>query len=202
MRARLGRVQHALELGGGWSMHQAVEAIISRMTLDGDASVANLSAGMKRRVLLAKALVCSPDILLLDEPTNHLDVDAICRLEEFLLRYSGTVLFVTHDRTLLRGLASRIIELDRGRLTSWSCDYETYLAQKGAMLEGEARQRAEFDKKLAREEVWIRTGIQARHAERRPGASVENLRDIRRARRDQPGEARMEIRRPRGRGGW
>ena len=117
---------------------------------------------MKRRVLLAKALVRRPDILLLDEPTNHLDIEAIGWLEEFLLRYSATILFVTHDRALLRRLATRIIELDRGRLTSWSCDYETYVQRKEAALEAEARQRAEFDKKLAKEEVWIRTGIQAR----------------------------------------
>jgi ABC transport system ATP-binding/permease protein len=176
------------------AMHQAVEAAISRMTLDGDAGVASLSAGLKRRVLLAKALACSPDVLLLDEPTNHLDVEAICRLEEFLLRYGGTVLFVTHDRSLLRKAATRLIELDRGRLTSWSCDYETYLRRKDAMLEAEARQRAEFDKKLAREEVWIRTGIQARRT-RNEGRvrALEELRRIRGARRNQPGEARMEI---------
>ena len=117
---------------------------------------------MKRRVLLAKALVRNPDILLLDEPTNHLDIDAIGWLEEFLLRYAGTILFVTHDRAFLRQLATRIIELDRGRLTSWSCSYETYLKRKDAALEAETQQRAEFDKKLAKEEVWIRTGIKAR----------------------------------------
>ncbi len=194
LRARLDRVQHALEIDGGWSMHQEVEAILSRMALEPDADVGSLSAGVKRRVLLAKALVRSPDVLLLDEPTNHLDVDAIRWLEEFLLRYRGTILFVTHDRALLRRLATRIIELDRGQLTSWSCDYETYLQRKEAALEAEARQRAEFDKKLAREEVWIRTGIQARRT-RNEGRvrALEKLRSVHSARRDQPGEVRMEI---------
>ena len=124
LQAQLDRVQHALELQGGWSMHQQVEAILSRMSLEPDANLAELSAGMKRRVLLARALVHSPDVLLLDEPTNHLDMIAIGWLEEFFLRYAGTILFVTHDRALLRRLATRIIELDRGRLTSWACDYD------------------------------------------------------------------------------
>jgi ATP-binding cassette subfamily F protein uup len=194
LRARLDRIHHALEIDGGWRMHQEVEAVISRMTLDPDADVAALSAGMKRRVLLAKALVRSPDVLLLDEPTNHLDLDAIRWLEEFLLRHSGAILFVTHDRVFLRRLATRIIELDRGRLTSWSCDYETYLRRKEAALETEARQRAEFDKKLAKEEVWIRTGIKARRT-RNEGRvrALESMRETRRARREQPGEVRMEI---------
>jgi ABC transport system ATP-binding/permease protein len=194
LRARLDRIQHTLEIENGWSMNQQVEAILSRMSLEANANVANLSAGMKRRVLLARALVGGPDILLLDEPTNHLDTDAIRWLEEFLLRYSATLLFVTHDRALLRKLATRILELDRGQLTSWSCDYETYLQRKEAALEGEARQRAEFDKKLAREEVWIRTGIQARRT-RNEGRvrALEKLRSVRSARRDQPGEVRMEI---------
>ena len=194
LHARLDRIQHALEIDGGWSTRQEVEAVITRMALQPDADVATLSAGMKRRVLLAKALVRNPDILLLDEPTNHLDIDAIAWLEEFLLRYTGTFLFVTHDREFLRRLATRIIELDRGRLTSWSCSYETYLKRKEAALDAETQQHAEFDKKLAKEEVWIRTGIKARRT-RNEGRvrSLEKLRDIRRARRDQLGEARMEI---------
>ncbi len=194
LRIRLDRIQHALELTGGWSMTQEVEAILSRMSLEPDSDVSNLSAGMKRRVLLARALVRNPDILLLDEPTNHLDTDAIRWLEEFLLRCNATILFVTHDRALLRKLATRIIELDRGCLTSWSCDYETFLQRKEAALEAEARQCAEFDKKLAKEEVWIRTGIQARRT-RNEGRvrALQKLRSVRSARRDQPGEARMEI---------
>jgi ATP-binding cassette subfamily F protein uup len=194
LRARLDRIQHALELAGGWSLNRQVEAILSRMSLEPEAVVADLSAGMKRRVLLARALVRNPNILLLDEPTNHLDTDAIRWLEDFLLRCGATILFVTHDRALLRKLATRIIELDRGRLTSWSCDYETYLQRKEAALEAEARQRAEFDKKLAREEVWIRTGIQARRT-RNEGRvrTLEKLRNVRSARRDRPGEVSMEI---------
>jgi ATP-binding cassette subfamily F protein uup len=175
-------------------MHQEVEAISTRMALEPDADVNTLSAGMKRRVLLAKALVSNPDILLLDEPTNHLDINSIAWLEDFLLRYDGTIMFVTHDRAFLRRLATRIIDLDRGRLTSYSCDYETYIKRKDAALDAETRQNAEFDKKLAKEEVWIRTGIQARRT-RNEGRvrALENLRDIRRARRDQLGEVRLEI---------
>jgi ATP-binding cassette subfamily F protein uup len=194
LRAQLGRIQHALEAEGGWGMYQEVESVISRMSLHPYADVAVLSAGMKRRVLLAKALVRKPDILLLDEPTNHLDIDSIRWLEEFLLRYGGAILFVTHDRALLRKLATRILELDRGRLTSWTCDYESYVKRKEAALETETRQFAEFDKKLAKEEVWIRTGIEARRT-RNEGRvrALEQLREVRAARRDQLGEVRLEI---------
>jgi ATP-binding cassette subfamily F protein uup len=194
LRERLDRIHRILEIEGGWRVHQEVEAVISRMALQGDADVATLSAGMKRRMLLAKALVRAPAILLLDEPTNHLDIDAIRWLEEFLLRSSAALLFVTHDRAFLRRLATRIFELDRGRLTSWSCDYETYVKRKDAALEAEARQRAEFDKKLAKEEVWIRTAVKARRT-RNEGRvrALEKLRETRRARREQPGEVRMEI---------
>jgi ATP-binding cassette subfamily F protein uup len=194
LRTRLDELHHALEIDGGWSMHQAVETILSRMALDADADLASLSAGMKRRVLLARALVGEPGILLLDEPTNHLDMEAIAWLEEFFLRYNSTILFVTHDRALLRKLATRIVDLDRGRLTSWSCDYETFLKRKEAALLAESRQCAEFDKKLAKEEVWIRTGIQARRT-RNEGRvrALEQLRTLRGGRRDQPGEVRMEI---------
>jgi ATP-binding cassette subfamily F protein uup len=194
LRARLDRIQHALEVDGGWGMHQKVEEVISRMSLEPEAEVSVLSAGMKRRVLLARALVRSPDILLLDEPTNHLDIQAIDWLEEFLLRYGGTFLFVTHDRAFLRRLTTRILELDRGRLFNWECGYETFVQRKEAALETEARQRAEFDKKLAKEEVWIRRKVEARRT-RNMGRvrEVQQLRQIRQARRDQPGEARMEI---------
>ena len=194
LQAELGRIQHALEADGGWRMHQQIEAVVSRMGLQAEADVATLSAGMKRRVLLAKAVVGSPDLLLLDEPTNHLDIDAIRWLEDFLLRYNGALLFVTHDRALLRKVATRILELDRGRLTSWSCDYATYLDRKEAALETESRQNAEFDKKLAQEEVWIRTGIKARRT-RNEGRvrALEALRDVRRQRRERPGDVKMEI---------
>jgi ATP-binding cassette subfamily F protein uup len=194
LRQRLDRLHHALEIAGGWGIQQEVEAVISRMGLPGDVDVAALSAGMKRRVLLAKALARGPALLLLDEPTNHLDIDAIGWLEEFLLRSSAALLFVTHDRALLRRLATRILDLDRGQLTSWSCDYETYVKRKDAALEAEARQRAEFDKKLAKEEVWIRTKVQARRT-RNEGRvrALEKLREVRLARREQPGEIRLEI---------
>ena len=194
LHAELGRIQHALEIDGGWLMHQEVEAVVSRMRLQPDADVATLSAGMKRRVLLAKAVVGGPDLLLLDEPTNHLDIDAIRWLEDFLLRFRGTLLFVTHDRALLRKVATRILELDRGRLTSWSCDYATYLGRQEAALAAETRQNAEFDKKLAQEEVWIRTGIKARRT-RNEGRvrALEALREVRRARRERPGDVKMEI---------
>lgn len=194
LQAELGRIQHALEADGGWRMHQQIEAVLSRMSLQADADVATLSAGMKRRVLLAKAVVDNPDLLLLDEPTNHLDIDAIRWLEDFLCRFSGTLLFVTHDRALLRKVATRILELDRGRLMSWSCDYDAYLARKEAALEAEDRQNAEFDKKLAQEEVWIRTGIKARRT-RNEGRvrSLEAMREVRRDRRERSGDVKMEI---------
>jgi ATP-binding cassette subfamily F protein uup len=194
LRRELGRVQHELEVDDGWRMHQQIETVLSRMNLPPDADVATLSAGMKRRVLLAKAVVGSPDLLLLDEPTNHLDIEAIGWLEDFLLRYGGTLLFVTHDRALLRKVATRILELDCGRLTSWSCDYATYLNRKKAAVQAESRQNAEFDKKLAQEEVWIRTGIKARRT-RNEGRvrALEVLRDARRARRERAGDVKMEI---------
>ena len=148
LRQRLDRLHHALEIDGGWRVHQEVEAVISRMSLEGDADVATLSAGMKRRVLLAKALVRGPDILLLDEPTNHLDIEAIGWLEEFLLRSSTALLFVTHDRAFLRRLATRIFELDRGRLTSLVVRLrDLYEAERGGPggrgpAEGRVRQEA------------------------------------------------------------
>jgi ATP-binding cassette subfamily F protein uup len=148
-------------------------------------------------VLLAKALVRSPDILLLDEPTNHLDIDSIGWLEEFFLRYDKSILFVTHDRAFLRRLATQILDLDRGRLTSFSCDYDTYLKRKDAALEAETKQQAEFDKKLAKEEVWIRTGIQARRT-RNEGRvrALEQLRRVRQARRDRWAKCEWKSKRP------
>ena len=145
-----------------WQAEQRVERLLSRMNLDGDLEVSTLSSGMKRRVLLARALVSEPDVLLLDEPTNHLDIDAIAWLEDFLSRWPATLMFVTHDRAFLRKLATRILEIDRGRLFDWSCDYDTFLVRKEAALAAEEKQNALFDKKLAQEEVWIRQGIKAR----------------------------------------
>ncbi|HJT32085.1 MAG TPA: ATP-binding cassette domain-containing protein [Pirellulales bacterium] len=170
-----------------------VEAVLSRMELSPYAMFSSLSAGMKRRVLLAKAIVGEPDILLLDEPTNHLDIDAIRWLEGFLLRFGGTLIFVTHDRALLEQLATRIVELDRGRLFDWRCDYPTFLERKEAALAAEARQNELFDKRLAQEEVWIRKGIEARRT-RNEGRvrALKAMREERRRRRDVQGVARIE----------
>ncbi|MCA9171114.1 MAG: ATP-binding cassette domain-containing protein, partial [Planctomycetales bacterium] len=164
------------------------------MELDGDARFEQMSSGMKRRVLLARALVSQPDILLLDEPTNHLDIDAIRWLEDFLLRWNGTYIFVTHDRMFLRRLATRILEIDRGRLFDWSCDYDTFLKRKEAALEAEEQQQALFDKKLAQEEAWIRQGIKARRT-RNEGRvrALMQLRRERQQRREKQGNARFVI---------
>ncbi|UJS18604.1 MAG: ATP-binding cassette domain-containing protein [Candidatus Jettenia sp.] len=178
----------------GWKKQHQVEKVISQMQLDSNAEFNTLSSGLKRRVLLARGLVCNPDILLLDEPTNHLDIDSIGWLEEFLLRYGGTILFVTHDRTFLKKLATRIIELDRGNLANWACDYETFLVRKQAVLDAEERQQAVFDKKLAQEEIWIRQGIKARRT--RNEGRVRALEDMRRARQERRqvmGTVRMQV---------
>jgi ATP-binding cassette subfamily F protein uup len=189
----LDRLGQSLDTDGGWQIHRLVESVISRMQLDPDAGFENLSAGLKRRVLLARGLVSEPDILLLDEPTNHLDIEAINWLEEFLLGFGGTILFVTHDRMFLRKLASRIVELDRGKLTDWSCDYDTFLKRKEAALEEESKQWALFDKKLAQEEVWVRQGIKARRT-RNEGRvrALERMRETRRRRREFIGSVRMQ----------
>ena len=158
----LGRAQHALESCDGWDASQRVDTMISRLELPADDEFSSLSGGMKRRVLLAQALVLDPDLVLLDEPTNHLDIDAISWMEDFLLNYKATLLFVTHDRMLLQHLATRIIDLDRGCLTSWPGNYATYLERKEAALESEETSNALFDKKLAEEEKWIRQGVKAR----------------------------------------
>jgi ATP-binding cassette subfamily F protein uup len=171
-----------------------VDAILSRMDLDAQVPFEQLSSGMKRRVLLAKALVDDPDILLLDEPTNHLDIDAIGWLEKFLLRFAGTIVFVTHDRMFLGRLATRIIELDRGRLFDWVCDYPTFLKRKEELLAAEDRQNALFDKKLAQEETWIRKGIEARRT-RNEGRvrALKALREARTRRRDRQPTARVQV---------
>ena len=139
--------------------NELVEFVLEQMKLDGEADFETLSGGQKRRVLLAKALVLKPEVLLLDEPTNHLDIDSINWLEEFLKTYPGTIFFVTHDRMFMLHLATRIVELDRGKTFSWTCDYPTFLERKAQALEVEAAQRIDFDRKLAEEEVWIRKGV-------------------------------------------
>ena len=166
-----------------WQNEHRVDQILSRMELDRAAEFQTLSSGMKRRVLLARCLVSDPDLLLLDEPTNHLDMEAISWLEDFLSsRWNGTFIFVTHDRMFLRKLATRILELDRGRLFDWSCDYDTFLKRKDAALSAEEKQNALFDKKLAQEEAWIRTGIKARRT--RNEGRVRALQQMRRVRSD------------------
>ena len=177
-----------------WKDRLLLDTIVSRMQLDPGAEFDQLSAGLKRRVMLARGLVRDPDIVLLDEPTNHLDLDAIAWMEDFLLRYSGTLVFVTHDRIFLRRLATRIIEVDRGRLIDWACNYDTFSARKQAVLAAEATQQAEFDKKLAQEEAWIRQGIEARRT-RNEGRvrALERMRRQRRERREHPGNLRMQV---------
>jgi ATP-binding cassette subfamily F protein uup len=174
--------------------HQFVDKAISLVGLENGWKFEELSGGQKRRVLLARALVCEPDILVLDEPTNHLDIESIQWLENFLFRYKGTLLFVTHDRTFLRKLATRIVELDRGKLHSWACDYDTYLKRKAALLDGESEQWAQFDRKLAQEEVWIRKGIKARRT-RNEGRvrELEQMRGDRSQRRERTGTVNMKL---------
>ncbi|MDO9300834.1 MAG: ATP-binding cassette domain-containing protein, partial [Anaerolineales bacterium] len=177
-----------------WQGQLQVEQVISRMQLDTDARFETLSAGMKRRVMLARGLVRDPELLLLDEPTNHLDIASIDWLEGFLKRWGGTLLFVTHDRVFLQKLTTRIVELDRGRLFDWNCSYTTFLERKEAMLTAEAEQNVLFDKKLAQEEVWIRKGIEARRT-RNEGRvrALKRLREERLARRERPGKVRMQV---------
>ncbi len=192
--AELEAIQHKLEAAGSWQRELKVETVLSRLKLPADAEFSRLSGGLKRRVLLAKAIAGEPDLLLLDEPTNHLDIDAIAWLEEFLLEFSGTLLFVTHDRMLLRKLATRIVDLDRGRLTNWPGSYDTYLERKQAVLGAEAVENAKFDKKLAVEEAWIRQGIKARRT-RNEGRvrALEELRRIRSERREAAGAVKMQV---------
>ena len=177
-----------------WKAEQRVERVLAEMELPRDAACQSLSSGMKRRVLIAQAIVAKPDLLLLDEPTNHLDLAAIEWLEGFLARWGTTLMFVTHDRMFLRKLATRIFEIDRGRLFDWSCDYDTFLKRKEAALAAEETQNALFDKKLAEEEVWVRTGIKARRT-RNEGRvrALEKLRLIRSERREATGKVQLAI---------
>ena len=177
-----------------WEAHTKATQIMSRMELDSEARFETLSAGMKRRVLLAQAIVTEPQVLLLDEPTNHLDIPSIKWLEEFLKEYSATLLFVTHDRAFLQKLATRILEIDRGRIFDWSCDYKTFLKRKQDAIESEEKQNALFDKKLAEEEAWIRKGIKARRT-RNEGRvrALKAMREQRSDRRSQVGTSRLSI---------
>jgi ATP-binding cassette subfamily F protein uup len=181
------------ELESDWERQQQVEKILSQLGLDADRPFNLLSAGLKRQALLGRAMVGEPDILLLDEPTNHMDIDSIKRLEETMLRYAGALIFVTHDRMFLQRIAKRIVEIDRGQLFDQSCDYGTFLARRAAAHEVEANHNVEFDKKLVREEQWVRGGISARRT-RNEGRVREllKLREIRRQRRERPGSIRIE----------
>ena len=192
--ARFEQLSSDIEACGAWQLSQRVDTVLSKLKLDGDQAFAGLSGGMKRRVLLARALVQEPDILLLDEPTNHLDMDSIQWLEEFLKSYGATLVFISHDRAFIRSLATRIIELDRGKLTSWPGSYEKYLSGKQAALEAEERANAEFDKKLSQEEKWIRQGIKARRT-RNEGRvrALKAMRDEFAQRRNRTGTANLTI---------
>jgi ATP-binding cassette subfamily F protein uup len=189
----LERVQAKIEAAHGWSLDQRVSEVLERLGLDGEAAFDRLSGGLKRRVLLARALVSSPDLLLLDEPTNHLDIAAIDWLEGFLKAWAGALVFVTHDRRFLRALATRIVEIDRGQVTSWPGDWANYQRRREERLNAEAQEQQRFDKLLAQEETWIRQGIKARRT--RDEGRVRRLEAMRRdraARREQVGNVRME----------
>ncbi len=194
--AEMERLQQALDHAHGWDAQTRVETVLSRMKLVPDHSFAALSGGLKRRVMLARAMVREPDLLLLDEPTNHLDVTAIQGLEEMLNGFTGALLFISHDRMFLDRMATRILELDRGRIRDWPGSYATYRRRRDAVLETEAAQNALFDKKLAEEEVWIRQGIKARRT-RNEGRvrALLKMRQERRQRRELEGRATMRLER-------
>jgi len=187
-------IQHAVDAADAWPLQQGIEQALSRLGLDPQAAVEGLSGGLLRRVLLARVLATAPDILLLDEPTNHLDVAAIVWLEEHLKREKCTLVFVTHDRAFLRSLATRIVELDRGRLFDFACDYDTFLLNKDGLLHNEEQEWKRFDKKLAEEEVWIRKGIKARRT-RNEGRvrALKQMREERRQRRDRTGSVKLQL---------
>ena len=191
---RRDELQQILNVGEGWELLTRVENILSQTRLDPENRFADLSAGLKRRTLFARVLACKPDLLLLDEPTNHLDIDTIIWMEEFILRHVKTLLFITHDRAFLKKIASRIMELDRGRLVSYDCDYATYLERRQAALESEETQNGVFDKKLSQEEAWIRKGIKARRT-RNEGRvrSLQKMRAAFQARRQKIGYVRLQV---------
>jgi ATP-binding cassette subfamily F protein uup len=192
--AQLGEIQHQLEERDGWRLEQRVETVVTRLSLPADRSLGELSGGWRRRTLLGRALVSSPDLLLLDEPTNHLDIDAIRWLEDYLRDFSGALLFVTHDRAFLSALATRIVDLDRGTLTSWPGSYSSYLDKKAAAEDADERAVERLDKKLLKEEAWLRQGVKARRT-RNEGRvrALLDLRAERAAKRAVGGDVRLTI---------
>jgi len=183
---------HVIADADEWSAADRLDALLEEMQLPADIRYSSLSAGMKRRVLLAAAMIREPDVLLLDEPTNHLDITSIVWLQGFLKRFSGTLIFVTHDRVFLQDIADRIVEVDRGRLFDWTCDYQTFLTRRDQLLAAESVEQAQFDKKLAEEERWIRQGVKARRT-RNEGRvrALKDMREERRQRRQKVGTAKM-----------
>src|SRR5690348_15601161 len=190
----LGDAQAKIEAQHGWDLDRRVDEVLAKLRLPGDMDFSALSGGMKRRVLLAQALVRKPDILLLDEPTNHLDIEAIDWLEGFLKQFAGSIVFITHDRAFLRALATRIVEVDRGALTDWPGDYDNYLRRREERLHAEAQANALFDRKLAQEEVWIRQGIKARRTRNEVRVrALEAMRRERSQRRELTGNVKMTL---------
>lgn len=190
--ARMQKLQDTIEANDAWNLENRISTTISKLGLPADIDFNHLSGGMKRRVLLGQALVASPDLLLLDEPTNHLDIESIIWLEEFLRQFRGSLLFITHDRSFLQSLATRIVDLDRGHLTSWPGDYKNYLQLKQVQLDTESTHNALFDKKLAQEEVWIRQGIKARRTRNEGRVRVlKKLREERSQRRELQGRVNL-----------
>ena len=192
--AELGELQQQIDKLEGWNIQQKVETVLTRLSLQADQDFAHCSGGVKRRVMLARALVSEPDVLLLDEPTNHMDIAAITWLEDFLLAFRGALIFITHDRTLLRRLATRIIELDRGELVSFPGNYDEYLKRKQHLLDSESRARQKFDRKLDEHETWVRQGIKARRT-RNEGRvrELKKMRALRQQRIEQMSRASLQI---------
>jgi ATP-binding cassette subfamily F protein uup len=193
IREELDRIHHNLDMEGVWYKKEQVNKSLSQLGVDAGRAFSSLSAGLKRQVLLTRALVGEPDILLLDEPTNHLDIDSIKELEQMMVRFTGALIFVTHDRMFLQKIATRIVDIDRGRLFDQTCDYETFLVRRNANREAEETKNALFDRKLKQEEVWVREGIKARRT-RNEGRvrELEKMREMRSSRRDRPGNVKME----------
>ncbi len=193
LHEELDRIHHNLDMEGVWYKREQVSKSLSQLGVDADRAFSSLSAGLKRQVLLTRALVGEPDILLLDEPTNHMDIDSIKELEQMMVRFTGALIFVTHDRMFLQRIATRIVEIDRGRLFDQTCDYETFLVRRSADREAEETKNALFDRKLKQEEHWVRGGIKARRT-RNEGRvrELEKMREMRRSRRDRPGKVKME----------